>query len=287
MKLFTKEVDRPALLIVPFGDIQFTGLNPKTAGGCSVNALTEYLHFVRDMARRFDAQISFIGTGDYVDMMSPSNREAYKASGFYEPNKRIFDVAFADIVVELSKVLLPYILPSEVLAFCMGHHFFNYGTSAVGEKFYQSTDHHLLDLIGVKNPAEKIVPAAGYVEYKFPRAESYCGIFQHGEGNGQSLAYGLNKLDKMAGGFERVDFFVMGHTHKVGSVKKARLSIQNGEIVDHDIRLITSGAFLKGWMKGETLYPEMKQLSPIPLGGSLILARPRIDGSIFSCAMEV
>lgn len=285
LKIYNKHVEG-RILIVPIGDIQFTGLSSKTAGGCSVRALKEHLEFANAFADNFQAKALFIGTGDYVDMISPSNREAYNAAGLYAPAKRIVAAAFADIVEELAVILSDYMRPADIVALCMGHHWFEYDKSPIEGVHLPTTDHHLAYLLGKVPIGDSICPSMGHITFHFESGAQYRGIFMHGEGNGQSLAYGLNKLDKLAGNFEQIDFAVMGHTHKSGTLKKAKLFIDGGEIKDRNVRLVTSGAFLKGFAVNDVYYPEKKGLFPIPLGGSMIYVEDR-GGQLFSCAIDV
>ena len=273
MRLYEHPVyNNRKLLIVPIGDIQFTGTDPDTAGGCSINHLNSFLTQIKELAKAHKAQIAWLGTGDYVDLISPSNRQSYKANGLYPTAKRVITKAVINVVDELYEILKPHIRGRDIVTLCLGHHWFSYHASL--ELPYSDTDQHLASLFGLTKRADRgVCHGAGHVTFTWGDAE-YRVLFQHGQGNGQSLAYGLNKLDKMAGGWERVDAHVMGHTHKSGSVKKAKLSIEGNEVVHRDVRLITSGAFLKGWKVGEVLYPEGGQMSPLPLGGSAILVWP-------------
>lgn len=104
----------------------------------------------------------------------------------------------------------------------------------------------------------------------------------HGEGNGQSLAYGINKLLKLAGGWESVDAIISGHFHKLASAKTPRIrpSSDGKQLHERDIRLVTSGSFLKGYMLDDELYPEEKQWPPLSLGAAALSVYPKkkVDG---------
>lgn len=268
MRLYEVSVKKRVLL-VPIGDIQFTGTDPAISGGCSVRYLRYFLAQVTRIARDLKAEIRWIGTGDYTDLISPSNRAGYLASGLYSPAKRVISDAVHDVVEELHGILKEFIRGRDIVTLCRGHHWFLYDDSL--ELPYRDTDKHLAALFGLaKRDDRGVCEAAGLASVQFESGAVYRVLFQHGQGNGQSLAYGLNKLDKLAGAWEEVDAHVMGHTHKSGAIKKAKLRVQDGEIVHRDVRLITSGAFLRGWVEGEVLYPEEKQLGAIPLGGSAL-----------------
>ena len=272
MRVYTNNVPEK-ILIVPFGDIQFTGLYTETKGGCSVKYLEHFLSIINRLADSLDAKPYFIGTGDYVDLISPSNRSRYMASGLYSPARRVITHSVWTIVEELYEILRPFMAPSQIVSLCRGHHWFSYDPDL--ELPYTDTDRHLAAMFNLaKREDHGVCEAAGLADFRFSNGVSYRVQFQHGQGNGQSLAYGLNKLDKMASGWEGVDAHIMGHTHKQGAIKKARLDIRDGKIIHRDIRLITSGSFLKGWELNEVLYPEEKQMGPLALGGAAIYVEP-------------
>ena len=260
MKIITRRVSGPQL-IAPFGDVQYSGSDPAIQGGCSIKGFSSHLKWLRTMSTRLGATLSLISVGDHVDLMSPSNREGYNRAGIYSTAKRAISFYFGTIVDELADIVLEYIKPEEVVNVMYGHHWFTYDGGA-----HRDTEHHLAERFG----GVPVVEASVYIEYKFPGTQ-YNVLAQHGVGNGASLAYGLNKLDKLSGGFEGVHAFVQGHVHKLGAIKKAKLSIGHGDIVHKDVQLVTTGAFLRGWKKDEALYPEVGGMSPLPIGGAAIL----------------
>jgi len=281
MRIFDVAVYKQRLLVAPVGDIQFTG--SANVGGCSESALRSYLTEIRRLAEVNDAQVAWIGTGDYVDLMSPSNRVRYRASGLYSTAGRMVSSAVSGIVAELAAVLREYMEPHEIVALCYGHHYFTYDMGDNNEEVlpWRDTDVHLACELGMSQREHQgLVHGLGCVTFQFQEGgATYRVLFEHGQGNGQMLAYGLNKLDKIAGGWEGVDAHVMGHVHKIGISKKARLMLdERGELCHRDIMLLTSGTFLRGYVAESVLYPEMKQLPPLPLGSSAVLVS--IDASL-------
>jgi hypothetical protein len=260
MQIYDVPMEGP-VLIAPLGDIQFTGNDPNVKGGCSVGGLKSHLSWLRRTAEQLGASLSIIGTGDYVDMMSPSNRDKYKANGFYSNVTRAMSFYMGHIVEELAEILSAYISPEEVEVLLMGHHYFPYEDGK-----FRHSDEHLAHLLGIKNAPHD---GAAYLRYQWSTT-TYNVLAAHGQGNGQSLAYGLNKLDKLAGGWSDVQAHVTGHTHKLGSIKKAQLAVRDGKVIHDDVRLITAGAFLRGWVKDELMYPEAGQMGALPIGGSAL-----------------
>jgi hypothetical protein len=264
LKIFTEEMDQP-VLIAPLGDIQFTGTSPHLKSGCSVGGLRRHLAWLKRTASQLGAKLSVIGVGDYVDLLSPSNREKYRAAGLYSNARRLVGYSMSHIVEELGEIMKEHLDPEDLVVLLRGHHYFLYdGDDGLSE--YRDSDEQLSDILGISSLPYN---GAAYVQYKWPTTQ-YNVLASHGQGNGASLGYGLNKLDKMAGGFENVQAFAMGHTHKLGSVKKAKLSVRDDVVVHNDVRLITTGAFLRGWMKDELQYPEEGQMPPLPIGGGAL-----------------
>ncbi|MHC4371817.1 MAG: hypothetical protein ACYSW8_29755 [Planctomycetota bacterium] len=217
------------LAIAPLGDIQYGN------EGCSLKLLKEHLEWIDEDYGTAD--LRFIGTGDYIDLMSPSNRDRYKASGLYNSARRAIDATFAEYVQHLAELLKPH-LEGKVTTLCRGHHwmgweddewlFQNHPELTMG--LPRDSDRYLSFLLGSHtNSAGNVrrnwgvTEKVAYVSYVWPNGKRFNVLAFHGEGNGATLTYTLNKLDKFAGHWDDVDCIVMGHTHKLGGVPKQKL----------------------------------------------------------------
>ena len=272
--------DKP-LAIAPLGDIQYGN------EGCSLKLLKEHLEWIDEDFTNCD--LRFIGTGDYIDLMSPSNRDRYKASGLYSSAVRAVDGALAEYVNKLAEVLHPH-LEGKVTTLCRGHHWMEWSDD---EWLFQThpdlklapprdSDRYLSFLLGSHLNSTGnlrrgwgVTEKVAYVSYVWPSGRRFNVLAFHGEGGGQTLTYTLNKLDKFAGHWDDIDAVIMGHTHKLGAVPKQKLTVDRHGIIRHrNVPLVSAGSFLKGYVENAETYVEGKQLHPIALGGAVIKAYP-------------
>lgn len=268
MKILEKKLDGNSVIIAPFGDLQYGNL------ACSVSYARRYLSFVEEMAHALNVPHYFIGTGDYMDLMSPSNRDRYKASGLYGSTRRtINDRTVVPIVEETRELLSP--MYGKTLTLHQGHHWMFMDPPLIddsGREQYH-TDKWLASQLGAV-----FVEGAAIVKLAFPSGREYRILATHGQGNGSTPTYGLNKLSRDSKSWEAIDCFVMGHTHKVGIAAEIRLYEENGQLRGRQTPLITSGAFMRSYLVGEMNYPEEKQLGSLALGGTMLYLSDRGDG---------
>ena len=288
MKLQTIKVPDKPLGIAALGDIQFTGGKLRTQMGCSVSHLKEHLEWATKGLKVGKAHIfplkghhlQWIGTGDYIDLLSPSNRDRYRMSGLYSSATRVVDWRFAEIVEELAEILAPY-LKGKMVTLCRGHHWFQWSSEKLP---YMDSERYLGALLGMEDkPNQGVTESQTVITFKWPNGAKYNVLAMHGEGNGQSLAYGINKLARLIGGWDAIDAVFSGHFHKLTSAKTPRLRVsENGtRVLDRDIRMLTSGSFLRGYVLDDEMYPEVKQLAPLSLGSSVLSVYPKkkVDGA--------
>jgi hypothetical protein len=236
--------------------------------------LTNFLGEVEKDA--VEGELSFIGTGDYIDALTPSNRARYRASGLYaSARRRILDTTLHPLVTQVAKLLAPMMWRTAVL--CQGHHWFEYDTDHPTLSKLQSlrtpilhSDAYLASLLRTK-----FAPGHVMVNYNFKSGGTYRVLAWHGQGNGQTLAYGLNKLARKSGGWEGIDAILMGHTHKLGSLVETRLRLERGKVRDRSIPLVNSGSYLRAYLINEQTYVEDAGLNGLALGGAAIRVRKK------------
>jgi hypothetical protein len=230
------------------------------------------------MAERLHAKRVFIGTGDYIDMMSPSNRQAYRQSGLYSSTMRaINDRTVTSILYEAEELLKPHLEDNTILM-AQGHHWMF--ADEYSDGFYSSkrdittyhTDKYLAYQMGAR-----FVQSAAILKIKFDSGRVYKIMSTHGQGNGATLTYGLNKQSKAMGSWTDIDAYFMGHTHKAGLVAAAQLYEKDGELEARQTVVMTCGAFLKSYLVNEVHYPEEKHLAPLALSAGALLLSERDD----------
>jgi hypothetical protein len=270
LEIIEKKLETSGVVIAPFGDFQY-GNN-----ACSVSYARRYFDFVKETARAYDVPYYFLGMGDYMDLMSPSNRSRYKQSGLYGSTRRSIEERTAvPIMQEAYEILQPY-MEGRTLALCQGHHWMalEFGMiDSIGFPHYH-TDTWLAAMLGCKN----FVEGAAIVKFEFPSGRIYKVHITHGEGNGSTMVYGLNKLGRQSKSWEGIDCFAMGHTHKVGFAAEVSIYEEDGQLRARQKPLLTSGAFMRSYLVGEINYPEEKQLGALALGGTILLVKDMGDG---------
>src|SRR5689334_21723076 len=101
MELLTFKLDRPIsdhrpIFVAPIGDIQWSG----ERGPTSKDILKRHI----DRCLKLDAW--YIGLGDYIDFMSPSNRQRFKEAGLYDTAQDVVDDKALELTYELYEKFL-------------------------------------------------------------------------------------------------------------------------------------------------------------------------------------
>ncbi len=270
-----------SVVIAPFGDLQYG--NP----ACCVPYAERYFNFVKEFADKMDVEHLYIGTGDYMDLMSPSNRRNYKASGLYGSTCRSHNDRTTVPIMEETLALLKPHMQGRTIGMCEGHHWMELFPP---QKDYKGVTHYKTDTwLTAQLGCENFIDASAIIKLHFPSGRIYRIHVTHGEGNGQTPVYGLNKLSRQSKSWEAIDCFIMGHTHKVGVAAEVRLYEEDGELLGRQTPILTAGAFMKGYLVGEVNYPEEKQMASLALGGTMLYLSDRGDGpsGLIQAAMAV
>ncbi|KKK96582.1 hypothetical protein LCGC14_2661330 [marine sediment metagenome] len=275
--------DRDEHLLIPLGDIQ---LDPVISGrprAAHVRRLKEVVQWGMDHGA------SFIGMGDYIDPMSPSNRKAYRAANFYDSTTAMFERGALELQEELHDILAPTV--GSWVGLGSGHHLFEFDDGT-------TTDTRLAEYLGCRHTGDLgithiYLPAKG--THKRPMYKVYSW---HGQGGGVTVAAALNKLQRKVGEFE-ADVYLMGHYHRAEAVKVPRLDTIGGErgadphVVHRDRILGVTGSFMRAYLQGSRQggiaaggYVEVAGLSPAALGSLVIMARPRYDNNYVTVDLD-
>ena len=176
--------------LCPLGDIQ-AGID-----ACDLDLLS---HAVE---RGLRENAYFIGMGDYLDQMSPSNRKALAAANFYDSVLDAMQEKMAEEMAALLRILEP--TRGRWLGLLEGHHTF---------EFYDGTT------TDTRICAALDAPFLGHcamlrLTFTAGKRTVNCVIWaHHGVGSGNTLAAPLTKLEKVLEWAE-ADLYLMGHQHK-------------------------------------------------------------------------
>lgn len=259
---------------MPVGDLQ---LDPKLKGK---ERSADVERFKRHIQWGVDHGAYYLGMGDYVDVMSPSNREAWKAARLYDSVQDAMEKAATEVEDELYDILAP--TRGRWLGLLEGHHFFPHEDGT-------TTDTRLAQFLGTP-----FLGTCALVQVKFKpegkhKPPSFTIWAHHGRAGGKLLATPINQLESVLKSFE-ADVYLVGHHHKKVAGKypvlKAEFPERGGKarLVHKNRILACTGSFLRGYMEGSQRegrarggYVEAGMLNPVALGGVVIYARPKYN----------
>lgn len=252
-------------------------LDPKVKGK---ERAADFDKFKRHIQWGLDHGAVFIGMGDYVDVMSPTNREKYKQAGFYDSVQDAMESKATEVEDELMEVLEP--TKGRWLGLLEGHHYFPHDDGT-------TTDTRLAQFLGTS-----YLGTCAMVQVKFEpegkhAAPSFTIWAHHGHSGGKLLSTPLNQLESVLKSFD-ADVYLVGHHHKKVAGKYPFLKAEFGnhggkpKLVHRNRILACTGSFLKGYQEGsqregraQGSYVEKGMMNPVALGGIAIWARPRYD----------
>lgn len=244
------------MVIAAVGDIQWSGEGGPTAQD----------HLKRHIDTCLEMGAYFVGLGDYIDFMSPSNRQRLINAGLYDTAQDVIKEKALGLAEEVyEKFLKP--CTGRFIAMCEGHHFFEY-------------DGETTDEVLAKKLKTEFVGTSAFV--RIPRADLTLYL-NHGSGGGKLPGTTLNRTYHLAAGLQGADIYILGHDTKVGVARLSRpYPVWGKREKDHrlqhrDIWLVSSGSFSKSTIVGHKVgaitrgdYAEQRGLTPSPLSAPII-----------------
>ena len=249
MKLVTLKADSDVQLF-PIGDVQY---GPPA---CDINGFQRWIDYAMSHKNP-----KFIGTGDYIDLGSPSNRNSIvaevKRGNLYDTIQQALDMKSTEFLNTVKDILKP--TQGKWLGLVEGHHYWEYEDGT-------TTDEEMANYLGCE-----FLGTSGIVTMKFPRIKNTtpsCSIWlHHGRGGGASIAGPITQLEKMLHSFD-ADIYLIGHHHKKIATKVQKLYASSAKRLAHkDVILACTGSWLKGYMENSSTYVEKGMMSPAALGG--------------------
>lgn len=257
---------------MPIGDVQWSGEEDAVA---------------LDMLKRHIAWgvkqgAWFIGMGDYIDTLSPSNRARLRGAALYDTAVKAFDHDASARVKELyDRALKPS--RGRWLGLLEGHHFFQYRDQT-------TSDQELAKMLECP-----FLGTSAYVRLVFPRNNTSSTTGQvtlwahHGAGSSSAAGGAINRIERVMRSWD-ADIYLMGHHHKVGAqpmdyVRPVFPSHGKPHLIHSTKMLVATGSFLKGYVVGSNDggiprggYVESGMMNPVQLGAPLVRIRPRWIG---------
>lgn len=258
MELIKVNTRHQRVVVAPMGDIQWSGRSGPTA--------QDHVRRHIEHCLKYDAW--FIGMGDYIDFLSPSNRKRLTQADLYDTASEVITEKAHELVDEVYDTLLKP-TTGRWLGMLEGHHFFQ----TQGE----TSDQWL---------AEKLkAPFLGTSAYVRLEPSGVVLWAHHGQGNSVLPTGPLNKLYHVSHGLAGADVYLIGHTTKMSVARLSRprpnWDKDDPDLTHSDIFLVNCGGFSKSNLvrsrcgripRGE--YAEQGMMTPSPISAPILF----IDG---------
>ena len=251
-------------LVMPVGDVQLG------AQGVATERLQRHIQWGLEQGAYF------LGMGDYVDVMSPSNRAAWRSVKRYDSVTNAMTEKAEEHLAEFLRLVDGS--AGRWLGLLEGHHYFDFEDGT-------TSDTRICQALGAP-----FLGTCAAVILRFHREHSNsslrCIIWaHHGVGSSKRQAGPLNKLEDVMGWFE-ADVYLMGHMTKKPAAPKPRLYVSATppyHLVAKKKYIAGTGGFYEGYLAGsldpthkrpQGGYVEQKLLDPVAMGGIVVKIRP-------------
>lgn len=238
--------------------------------------LKSYVSF----ARRIGAYV--IGMGDYIDVVSPSNRVliARILAESYDSTTEAIDRAGMEYVKEAYEILKP--LKGRILGLIRGHHWCQFS----GDRGDSTS--LLADMLDTRNAGDC---AIFNLVFEGPNSQKLVSKIwaHHGTGSGMTASSATARLEHVTKAFF-ANIYAMGHQTKKGVSVIPWIDTVPGEGEIYQMRgtnryVVATGGYGKGyvpgsvdpWRKPAGTYVERAMMIPTALGSPLAMIRPMFD----------
>lgn len=225
--------------------------------------------FIEYLKRSRDKNAWLVGLGDYLDIMSSSERIGHNKTEYHDTTIKSFDKFIESRVDELSSLVKKY-FGNRIIGLIGGNH--NYNLS-----YGINSDQLLCQKLGCNylgvNSLVKLV-----FKYQSSNASNELVMCLHHGKGGLTPGSSINKLKEMANSFD-ADIILQGHNHdrQIDYINRIGVSRQD-KLVDRKILLARTGSFLRNYINGHSSYAVDAGYPPGDIGGVYITVTPnRID----------
>lgn len=238
--------------ICPLGDIQWAG----DTADLAYDSLKKHIK-----ACLREKNPYFVGTGDYIDFLSPSNRARLNGANLYDNAIKVIDDAAMRLV---NQAFIDFLKPTKGkwLGLTEGHH-------------WEKTDkgEHSDDVLS-KMLGARFLQELGIILLRWPGGGRVGILVAHGKGSSAFPWGPLIQLNRIMPHFD-LDIFICGHQTKKAVGEVDRLKFPDDRDVEHrTIKLVGAGGWTKGYISGRRTYISEKLLPPVALGQPIIRIRP-------------
>jgi hypothetical protein len=245
---------------MPVGDLQWG------SPGVDLKRIKDHLR------KGLDLGALFIGTGDYTDFLSPSNRRYMKNAGLYDTATELIERWHREQLEEIKDILAP--TRGMWLGLHEGHHYYEYGDGT-------TCDTVLAEYLGAP-----FLGTCAVTRLTFRDAYDHsvqCLIWSHhGQGGGSDP---VAKLMNVAPGFPQVDIFIAGHNTQVDARPKDTIWFYGNQgnlrMRSKTQMFVAAGGFMQGYTQGSRIagrasgsYVERGMMRPTAIGAPIIYVSP-------------
>lgn len=263
---------------MPIADVQIG------TPGVDIDGLQEHLEYVRTLPNP-----RFVGVGDYIDTVSPSNRKLLRAAIKEGKLYDSFELGMKDMTGKhVQKFLSLFNADDQWDAVLPGHHYWDYVVRDGKDFHLRTTDQDIADAVGAPflgAPDEK-QPSA-MITYSFPPAKKgqprpeLRVYLRHGQGSGDTFATPLNQLQKQTQAHVAA-VYIIAHHHKLVGGKVVKLD-ENPKhetyLKAYEGALVSAGSWMRGFLRDETTYAEDGQMIPLAVGAPVIKVHRKEDNT--------
>src|SRR3990172_3416226 len=257
--LVKDKISEGEFTIAPIGDLQLMGSNDKQV---ALNRFKRHLEIVENEF----PNVYYLGMGDYIDFMSPSNRESLKQAKGYDASREYIERAAYTLADEFLALVEK--TKDRWLGLLSGHH------------FYESPDGTNTDQYIARKLEAPYLEKCGYISLTLARPDGktrgtiniWC---HHGVG---SSKYPVSKLvNQVVPFWPEADLYFMGHMHACDHYRINRMVVRGQEVVEQNSLAVVTGGWLKSHTENQTSYIEEKMLSPRAVGQPIVVVKPYMD----------
>lgn len=216
----------------------------------------------------------YIGMGDYLDLISASERRIIYSGNLHESTTETFE-QWADKLIDGFCDKISFMRSRLLVAMEGNHHYRFQSGDTTAQRIIRRLNRNLPDELQCSYGGDMCILRLALARNKGAAADGSRTMdiaLHHGIGGGRTTGGMFTGLDHFANAVE-ADVFAMGDNHQLGAVPMQKLYLDNGRrgqpaLRHRKIYKLRTGSFLRGFVKGKANYVTDKLLRPAQLGAA-------------------
>jgi hypothetical protein len=276
MELLSYSYANEPVVVAPIGDIQWLSNGENVA----IEHLQKHLDYCLSIGAYF------VGTGDYTDFMSPSNRQRLQGAALYDnPQQALDDMAISHTERLFDSVLK--VTAGRWLCLLEGHHFAQLLNG-------YTTDQLLADKLGTVHAGSCVYIRLHFID----RDRSGDVLIWAHHGPNRNVSDPAAYLERNVLPYWDAHVFMMGHVPRLSARVHNRISPQyateEGTQQHQEARLVGTGGWAKAYVERSVMgrtprgdYAERGMMSPGIIGAPIITVEPYWNDGVFDPRVRV